>query len=373
MAIATDGINIAYNGTYASKILLEPLFVSDMMEYATVIPNVKYKMNMNLAGTLKGITAVNSGCGANNCTDTDTFAISDKVLTTENVSVKQEQCWNTFKNRVIRESYKAGINMPDLTGTELANVIIDRIRTGIGYDLSRNMWGGLSTIAGDLNCTYSSMGDGLFELLNAGSFANSGKSQGVEGALSSTAATASYYTTGGDISGADAATLLSFVFENADSTLQRLPAADKCIFVTANVYYGWYKALTQVAQAGSVNAGHSDAQSGKERLFFRGVEIKPMWVWDEIFTATDASSDAADKVAMLVDVDDSSGSNVEPRNLAIYAAKSNLFVGTDVNSPETELRMFYDPADDKMLIRSYFTMGFQYGFNSLVYGASLTD
>ena len=50
MAIATDGINIAYNGTYASKILLEPLFVSDMMEYATVIPNVKYKMNMNLAG-----------------------------------------------------------------------------------------------------------------------------------------------------------------------------------------------------------------------------------------------------------------------------------------------------------------------------------
>ena len=55
----------------------------------------------------------------------------------------------------------------------------------------------------------------------------------------------------------------------------------------------------------------------------------------------------------------------------IYAAKSNLFIGSDVTAPENQFSLFYDAAGEKMLIKAYFTMGFQYGWNSLVTGGML--
>ena len=44
--IAQNGIAAGYNGTYASKILLEPMFHSDdIMRNYTIYPNVKVQAN----------------------------------------------------------------------------------------------------------------------------------------------------------------------------------------------------------------------------------------------------------------------------------------------------------------------------------------
>ena len=68
--VALDGIGLAYNGTYASKILLEPMFTSDdIMSNYTIYPAVKYKQNITMAPSLSGITAVHSGCGTTNTCD----------------------------------------------------------------------------------------------------------------------------------------------------------------------------------------------------------------------------------------------------------------------------------------------------------------
>ena len=140
--VALNGIGLAYNGTYASGILLEPMFTSDdIMSNYTIYPAVKYKQNITMAPALTGITAVNSGCGSANTCDPAGFSVTQKQIVVENVSVKQTQCWDEFKDEVIVESYKNGINMPDLTGTQLADVIINRVRGGIASDMVRNMWG----------------------------------------------------------------------------------------------------------------------------------------------------------------------------------------------------------------------------------------
>ena len=55
----------------------------------------------------------------------------------------------------------------------------------------------------------------------------------------------------------------------------------------------------------------------------------------------------------------------------IYAAKSNLIIGSNVTDPDNQLKMFYDEVSDNMYIRSNFTMGYQYGWNSMVNGACL--
>ena len=124
-----------------------------------------------MAPGLKSITARNSGCADDgnpvNACDPAGFTMEQKALEVYQVSVKQTQCWNEFQNLYIAESYKAGLNMPDLTGTQIADVILNRVRNAIKYDTVRNMWAGDSGAA-VADCSYQSMGNGLWESLSAG-------------------------------------------------------------------------------------------------------------------------------------------------------------------------------------------------------------
>ena len=368
--VALDGIGAGYKGTYASKILLEPMFHSDdIMRNYTIYPAVKYKQQITMAPKLAGITAKHSGCGTANTCNPAGFTVIAKEIMVENVSVKQTQCWNEFSDQVIVESYKNGINMPDLTGTQLADVIINRVRDGISSDMVRNMWAGMATgAAGVADCSYESMGQGLWDTLSGATAFQAGASANltpVTGGLVTAAATAAYATVGGLISIADVTLLLDNVFNTAPSALQQVPASEKRMFVTPNVYNSWYSALTAVAVAGAVDYGHSEAQAGKDRLYFRGVELVPMYEWDVALAArTGADLPAAFTQAGAT-------TTTQTTNGVIYAAKDNLFIGTDVVRPENELKMFYDEVSENMYVRAGFTMGFQYGWNSLVNGATL--
>ena len=95
-----------------------------------------------------------------------------------------------------------------------------------------------------------------------------------------------------------------------------------------------------------------------------------MHEWDTAFTAVTAGSLVQPAIFTVAEV--TGGAAVSVTNGVIYAAKDNLLIGTDTSSPETQLKMFYDDVTEKMYIRSYFTMGFQFGWSSLVYGTCLT-
>tara|TARA_R100000908_G_scaffold3562_1_gene1799 strand:+ start:31 stop:1161 length:1131 start_codon:yes stop_codon:yes gene_type:complete len=371
--VAANSIGTAYNGTYASKILLEPMFTSDdIMRNYTIYPSVKYKQNITMAPALRGITAVHDGCGVENTCNPAGFSVTQKVLHAHNVSVKQTQCWEEFHDEVIVESYRNGINMPDLTGTQLAEVIINRVRAGVASDMVRNMWFGEATIsASSPDCSYQSMGNGLFHHLSAGTAFQAGTSANmtpVTGALTLAAATASYATVGGLISNADVISLLDNVFNTAPSELQQVPASEKRMFVTPNVYNAWYNCLTAVAVNGAVDYGHSEAQVGKSRLFYKGIEVVPMYEWDTAL-ALSATGAGIDLSAAFTQA--GATTTTQTTNGVVYTAKANLFIGTDVARPENELKMFYDEVSENMYVRAGFTMGFNYGWNSLVNGATL--
>jgi len=367
--VANNNIGLAYNGTYASGILLEPMFTSDdIMSNYTIYPAVKYKQNITMAPALTGITAIHSGCGTTNTCDPTGFDVTQKQIIVENVSVKQKQCWDEFKDEVIVESYKNGINMPDLTGTQLADVILNRVRNGVMSDMVRNMWAGMSGAPAVADCSYQSMGAGLWDTMSGATAFQGGTSANmtpVTGTLALALATASYATVGGLINVDDVNLLLDNVFNTAPAALQQVPASEKRMFVTPNVYNAWYNTLTAVAVAGAVDYGHSEAQAGKSRLFYRGVELIAMYEWDTALTArTGADLPAAFAAA-------GAPTTTQTTNGVIYTAKSNLIIGTDVARPENELKMFYDEVSENMYVRAGFTMGFQYGWNSLLNGATL--
>lgn len=361
--IALDGLGANYQGTYASKILLEPMFRSDdIMRNYTVYPNVKYKQNLMLAPKLQGITALNTGCSSTNTCDPAGFTIAPKVITVNNVSVKQVQCWDEFKDQFIVESYKSGINMPDLTGTQLADVILNRVRHGIQSDVVRNMWAGDTAVAaGGATCSYA-WADGLWKSLSAANAING--TQMVEVTAGATTTKANTEAVGGTIASVDAITLLTTIFDGAPAELQQIPASEKRMFVTPNLYNAYYGALTAVSVTGAVDFGHSEAQSGVNyaRLSFRGVELVAMYEWDTALTALNPA---------LFNCAGVTGGAADVKNGVIYAAKDNLMIGSNVNDPDTQLKMFYDEVSDNMYIRSNFTMGYQFGWNSLVTGGAL--
>jgi len=359
--IALDGLGATYQGTYASRILLEPMFRSDdIMRNYTVYPNVKYKQNLMLAPKLSGITALNTGCTSTNTCDPAGFTVEPKVITVSNVSVKQVQCWDEFKDQFIVESYKNGLNMPDLTGTQLADVIMNRVRNGIQSDVVRNMWAG-NTAAAVADCTYT-WADGLWKTLSAGNAINGTQMNEVTAA---TTAAGNLIAVGSTIAAADAVSLLTNVFDTASAELQQIPASEKRMFVTPNIYNAYYGALTAVAVAGAVDYGHSEAQTGVNyaRLSFRGVELVPMYEWDVALTAL-TGADLPPLFTCAV-------AGIQATQGCIYAAKDNLIIGSNVTDPDTQLKMFYDEVSDNMYIRSNFTMGYQYGWDSLVNGGCL--
>jgi hypothetical protein len=250
--------------------------------------------------------------------------------------------------------------MPDLTGTQLAEVIMNRIRHGIQSDVVRNMWAG-NTAAAVADCTYT-WADGLWKTMSAGGAING--TQMNEVTATGTAA-GNLIAVGATIGASDAVALLTNVFDGASAELQQIPASEKRMFVTPNIYNAYYGALTAVSVAGAVDFGHSEAQSGVNyaRLSFRGVELVPMYEWDVALTALTG----ADLPALFT----CATAGIQATQGCIYAAKDNLIIGSNVTDPDTQLKMFYDEVSDNMYIRSNFTMGYQYGFNSLVNGACL--
>ena len=353
MAAAADALTITYEGKWATKMLLEPIFHSDdIMRHYTVYPNVKYKQNVLLANGLNKIVMANPGCtsGTDNSGTglTTSFDIEDKEVTVANCSVKQSQCWNTFYNEFIVESYRDGINMPDLSGTELADVIGNRVRKGVAQDIVRVMWGGDTGLA---LVTYS-WTDGLFKFMDAGSVGQT--------TFQASAGTGQV-NVGAALVKADVDSLLAQVFDEAPANLQQIPASEKRMFVTPNIYNTWYGALTQIGGSGAVDYGHSEAQSGANynRLHYRGVEIVPMYEWDTILTDDDP---ALWNVAAT-----------NYKNGVVYAAKSNLIIASDVNDPSAQFKMFYDEVSDNMYIRSYFKIGYQYAYDSLAFTGVLIN
>jgi hypothetical protein len=361
--IALQGA-LSFAGTNASKYLLEPMFHSDeIMRNYTVYPNVKFKHFITMAPKLQSITAANTGCATTNTCDPAGFTMEQKYIEVSQVSVKQEQCWNEFENLFVAESYKAGLNMPDLTGTQIADVILNRVRNAIKTDTIRNMWGGDSA-AGVADCSYQSMGDGLWEKLSVGT-AIGGATQMREVTGTAGAAATEYVTVGATLPAADSSLVLEDVWNTAPAELQQIPASEKRLFCTPNIYNSWYSALTSVGSTGSVNYGHSEAQSGKQRLYFRGVELVPMYEWDTALSALTGAD--------LPPLFTAATASIQCTNGVIYAAKDNLMIGTNVTDPDNQLKMFYDEVSDNMYIRSNFTMGFQYGWDSLVNGSMLVD
>ena len=325
--VALNSIPAAnYAGANLNEIFYEPVFRSDdLMRNYRVIPNVKHIMNVFTAASLTKIVESYDGCSATS--GANQFSVSDKVLTAGRCRVALEQCSKEFFGTFIEESYRNGVDVMNVEGTQLGDAIVNRAVAGIASDVVRLAWGG--DIAGAV-AGYTAF-DGWMELMKAETVL---EQAGVAPAnpLSQ-----------------EALNLIMKVYDGAPAALQQVAPADKKMFVTPKLY----NAYLQNLEGNGADLAIVNRVDASPRVSFRGVELVAMYEWDTILTDTNP-----DLFQSAAGVDLNQG--------VCYVAVDNLIIGSDVTDPEGSFKVFYDDLEEKMFFRGYFKLGVQYLYSSLV-------
>lgn len=310
-----------YSGANFNEIFLQPIFTDeDIMSNYRVIPNVRHKMNLYTADELKCMVQSYSGCDDDTYEGKD-FNVNIKTLTAGRMKVALEQCQDEFFGTYIEESYRAGLDVFNLQGTDLMNTIMTNVKRGITQDLVKLAWFG--DTSADSECLDST--NGFINLLTAGvtpvAWAN------------------------GTLSAGDALTKMREVYENASAALLATPNAEKVMWVTPNIYFNYLASVEGGAAGVAGDMAHMTLVDGKPKYFFRGVEVRPMFSWVDAIATSSVVTDT---------------------RFIVFGAKKNFVLGTDTTSPENQLKFWYDEYREKMIIRSYFKFGCQYAHDNLV-------
>lgn len=321
--VATDNIGASYSGANFNELFLEPIFRdSDLMQFR-VIPNVKHVMNLYTADSLSCIVQKYTGCS--DADSGNVFNVNDKVITAGRMRVAVSQCQDEFFGSYLEESFRNGINVFNLEGTQLMDTILQNVRNGISRDVVRlAWWGDTAYVSTNAECYDST--DGWWKMFVANT--EVGTTRKVDIAPASTFAVG------------DAIVALRAMWAKAPSALQGVANNEKGIYVSRLIYDDYLTTLEGLGNA----EGFSQLVDGSIKVYFRGVEVIPMYDWDIAVAQMGKTSDVR----------------------ACYVAKQNLAVGTDTNDPEGEMKMFYDDLTEKVYVRAYFKLGVQFLHESLV-------
>ena len=325
--VAFDSTNAGYSGANLNEIFYEPVFRSDdIMRNYRVIPNVKHVMNVYTSAALTKIVKAQVACSPLSQDPVAYFPIDQKVITAGRCRVALEQCSEEFYGTFIEESYRNGVDVNNLEGTQLADAIVNRAVAGIASDVVRLAWGG--DVAGAV-AGYAVF-DGWMELMKA-----------------ETVLTFNSATPANPIA-SDALSLIMNVYDGAPAALQQVAPSDKKMFVTPKLY----NAYLQNLEGNGADLAIVNRVDGSARVSFRGVELVAMYEWDTILTDTNP------------DLFANGGANFDQG--VCYVAVDNLIIGSDVTDPEGSFKVFYDDLEEKMFFRGYFKLGVQYLYSSLV-------
>ena len=332
--LVTDGFDVTYGGANLNEIFYEPTFRSeDVLSRYRVIPNVKDRMNIFLSANLTKIVKKYSDCSSTS--GAGSFALSDKTISAGKCRVALEQCAEEFFGTYIEELYRTGQDALNVEGTVLENIMVKRTVEGIGADVIRLIWG--ADIA-SASADYDQL-DGWFKLLNADTTV---KAAVIEQIASPT--TTDEPTTGQTLS------LLRNCFDKAPAALQQTPLNGKKMYVTPGIFNSYLASL----EGTSADLAWSAMKNGEANVSFRGVELIPMYEWTTILS---------DETPALFN---GGTTPIDATQGVIYGAVENFIIGTDTNDSAANFKMWYDDKDEKAYIRSYFKLGAQVLYSSLV-------
>jgi len=346
--VAFNDTNAGYSGANLNEIFYEPVFRSDdIMRNYRVIPNVKHVMNVYTSAKLTKIVEAQLACSPLSQDPVVKFNVDQKVITAGRCRVALEQCSQEFYGTFIEESYRNGLDVNNLEGTQLADAIVNRAVNGIASDVLRLAWGGDSAAATPI--AYRAF-DGWMKLMGADAVVLAARTE-LDVVLPA-APTAG-----------EAINLLRTMYDEAPAALQQVAAADKKLFVTPRIFNAYLANL----EGSSADLALVNQVDGMQRVMFRGVEVVAMYEWDTTL------ADLTGAVAPALFESVKGGTTTQNTQGACYCAVENLIIGSDVTDPEGSFKVFYDDLEEKMFFRGYFKLGVQFLYPSLVQWGVMAD
>lgn len=130
------------------------------------------------------------------------------------------------------------------------------------------------------------------------------------------------------------------MFNNSSIQLKQLQASQKKFFVTGSVWQNYYDSLIDnCCVEGSWRAG----QDGIDRLYYRGIELVPLWFADQTLSS-DATNPWYDEI----------------RHFIIYTTPNNNMIGLERASDLNNLTMCFDCRTNENLIKGKMRFGYNF-------------
>lgn len=327
MAVLTDVVEYEGDdaGFFLKPVTENPLITQMGFEIIDDVVNNKY---IYLNTEIDKITKKRVGCGWT--TTGDGATIYRKLINPVDLQVQLEQCADVFDDTVFRKQLKRGVDVNDLTGTEIEALLLSFVEPVITRDALRILW--LADTA--LASTDYSMMDGIYKKLAAGVISDDIIDAG---ALTSTS-----------INTSNIITTLRAIVDGADRKLRQVPTNQKALYVTENVWNG-YKAWMQ--DNAQLESSKQQTINGVLELFFDGIQLIKLSFVDEYLAADFVTGSPA--------------AITDPIRI-VYMKKDNIVVVLDTVSRYNEVKFWYLDKEDTNYMRARYMMQVEYKYPELV-------
>jgi hypothetical protein len=276
--------DLTWCGQQADEVLIKPVFQTPEMErFFDIMVGVISKRQMILDDILEDILQESTGCGRT--PSGEVIDLSEKFIEVCDAKINLDQCAKTLDNSMFEEWRRKGNELFDITGTRIAEYILEKVQQAMRLDLFKLVWFGDTTSTDQV----LSICDGLWKRL-----INSAQTYGI----------ISFPVGDGTLADCAALDLMRQMYDGASDLLDQIPENQKYFALTRSLYSN-YLACREDACCG--DRSWEMIEEGQRALTFRGIPGYKVAEWDRIIAAKGLSNP----------------------HRAIYTYDKNLVVGTD--------------------------------------------
>jgi hypothetical protein len=338
MTLAIKPVNSMYTPsvtyTYPGKLntdLITPIRVGvpAPQDLFTIIQGVRCGEYLHIVQPLTSV--LSKGDGSCNPTYTQAGSITDRRLETGDFRINLAWCEEEFNVvcTALTEKYTAqGVDAYELQ-SNLQGVIFNEVIEAAKKDVMKIMFFGDNSLGTGSTNIYSTI-DGVFT-----KFFDSQTAYCVEPVSNSLPNAANSVLTADQ-----ARDTLRLLWGNSHTKLKQLPSNQKAIWVSGSVWENYYDSvINNCCNEGSWKA----SQDGIDKLYYRGIELIPMWFADE-----------------ALESETTNPYYNEIRHFAIYTAKQNHYMGVERASDLNNLTSCFDCRTNETLIKGRMRFGYNF-------------
>jgi len=318
-----DPADLTFNGEEArsmSDAVIETIFenpaVTDLM---TVYDNIITTKQIPFLGQLSKITKADAGCGLGQTAKN--IPMSEKFWEPAAVKIWLTMCGSEVEGSFWVFVQNTGVDRDNVTGTDIARFVVDRMSSAAQEDLLRIIWfndtaaanvSGSGTIKNGVSLADYNIIDGLWKQI----FAIVATTAARKTAIAKNAQSA--YATQLALGASDAIDTFRAMIAAADSRLNGAP--NKFFIATRTLVENYATYLESQGNSSSFER----IENGYVMLRYRGIPVYGFDFWDRTIQA-----------------DIQNGTKYDLPHRAILTVKENLAVGYDASNAVADFRVWY--------------------------------